>query len=149
MTRPDEVRAEIRYVPGPSCRPWTRPAKRTRFRPAWPATLKRPLPRQAGDTWLTVKMTRPARGRTKVKVVVRRRFDPDVPIHGRDEWKWSTRSWLADDDDPVAEPPEPAPPLGPAEGSEPPEYAPLGDPLGAAIGVLVPVTWDSEDEAGD
>ena len=37
-------------------------------------------------------MTRAGLGRTKVKVVVRRFFDPVVPIHGREELKWLTRA---------------------------------------------------------
>jgi hypothetical protein len=48
------------------------------------------MPRQAGETWLTLKVTRAGLGRTNEKVVVRRRFGPVVPIQGRDELKWLT-----------------------------------------------------------
>jgi hypothetical protein len=91
MTRPDAVRAEMRYVPGSSGRPWTLPRKGTRFKPARPATLKWPTPWQLGETWLTVKMTRVGLERANVRVVVRRFFGPVVPIHGREELKCSTR----------------------------------------------------------
>src|SRR6266511_2023263 len=66
-----------------------------------------------------VKMTRAAPGRTKVKVVVRRRFDPVVPIHSREEWKCSTREEL---EEPLA--------LVPPEAVLEPAYVPPPeDPL--------------------
>jgi hypothetical protein len=68
-----------------------RPPNRTRFTPAWPATLKRPSRRHAGETWSTAKSTRPARDKTKTKVVVRRCFEPVVAIQRRDDRKLSTR----------------------------------------------------------
>jgi hypothetical protein len=126
-TWPVAVRMETRYVPASSGRPCTAPANRTRFSPACALTVKRPIPTQAGDTCFTVKTTRAACPRTKVKVVVRRRRGPLVPIQPRDEWKCSARGPLAvdaplgdaapalvgaNDAPPVEERPDPAAPPG-------------------------------------
>jgi hypothetical protein len=100
-TEPPLVRAEIRYVPGPSCCRPTRPANRTRLRPGLPRTLKRPITSQTGETWVTVKKTRAARGRTKVSVVKRRARLPLIAIHVRDDSKCLTlglRAGLAPDE---------------------------------------------------
>jgi len=49
-TRPEGVRMEMRYVPGPSCCPCTRPEKRTRLMPDRPRTVKCPTPMHCGET---------------------------------------------------------------------------------------------------
>ena len=72
--------------------------------------------RQTGESCLTTKTTRAARGRTKVKVVPRSRFGPLVAIQGREERSRSTRvrsgpgAADAEDVDPAELPPgvEPA-----------------------------------------
>src|SRR6476659_6768515 len=74
--------------------------------------------------------TRPRCRRTKVRIVVCRRFEPVTPIHGRDEWKWSTPAAVDDDavgDD--ADPAEPAPEPEPVPEPEPPARAPGEPPL--------------------
>jgi hypothetical protein len=43
-------------------------------------TVNRAVIRHSGDTCLTTKTTRAARGSVKVKVVKRRRFGPVIPI---------------------------------------------------------------------
>src|SRR5215213_3904729 len=54
------------------------------------------MPTHAGESWLTVRITRVAAGNTNTSVVVRRRFAPRVPIHGRVELKCSTRTLCAE-----------------------------------------------------
>src|SRR4051812_7368676 len=98
-----------------------RPTKRIRFRPACPATRKRPIPMQTGETSLTVKITRAAAGRTKVTVVTRRRRGPLVPIHGRDESTCSTAGPPPDGVLDRAEPPREAEPPPEVEPGEPPD----------------------------
>src|SRR5262249_57023965 len=84
------------YVPAASAWPCTTPAKRTRFSPGRPATVKCPIPTQAGETCLTVKTTRPACRRTRMKVVVRRCRGPVVPIQPPDARRPSARGALDD-----------------------------------------------------
>jgi hypothetical protein len=50
---------------------------------------KCPAIRHVGETCLTTKTTRASRGSTKVSVVPRRRFGPEVEIHVRDERRLS------------------------------------------------------------
>lgn len=78
-------------MPATSCRCFPRPGKRTRLRPACPCTESCPAIRQVGETCLTTKITRVSRGSTKVNVVPRRRFGPEVEIQDRDEWMLSIR----------------------------------------------------------
>jgi hypothetical protein len=59
------------------------------LRPAWPCTENCPATLHVGETSLTTKTTRASRGSTKVSVVPRRRFGPDVEIHVRDERRLS------------------------------------------------------------
>jgi hypothetical protein len=59
------------------------------LRPACPCTENCPAIRHVGETCLTTKITRASRGSTKVSVVPRRRFGPEVEIHARDERRLS------------------------------------------------------------
>ena len=83
------------------------------MRPARPLTAKRPAILQTGETCSTTKNTREARGSTKVKVVMRRRFGPLVAIQRREERKRLTlgASELGanEADPPDADSPEPRP----------------------------------------
>src|SRR3954471_7403468 len=93
---------------------------------------------QTGETWLTVKTTRAAAGRTNVTVVTRRRRGPLVAIHGRDESTCSTTGALPEG---VLDEPEPPPELEPVE---PPETeaggCEVGPPAGAVAGFDTAVT---------
>jgi hypothetical protein len=59
------------------------------LRPACPCTENFPAIRHVGETCLTTKTTRASRGSTKVSVVPRRPFGPEVEIHARDERRLS------------------------------------------------------------
>jgi hypothetical protein len=59
------------------------------LRPACPCTENCPAIRHVGETCLTTKTTRASRGSTKVSVVPRRPFEPEVEIHARDERRLS------------------------------------------------------------
>jgi hypothetical protein len=67
---------------------------------------KRPAIRHVGETCSTTKTTRASRGSTKVSVVPRRRFGPDVEIHVREERRLSCRLPLDDPELPAEEGPE-------------------------------------------
>jgi hypothetical protein len=78
---------------------------------------KRPAILQTGETCSTTKNTREARGSTKVKVVMRRRFGPLVAIQRREERKRLTlgasERRANEADPPDADSPEPRPSVEP------------------------------------
>jgi molecular chaperone DnaJ len=119
------------------------------LRPACAFTAKCAAIRQTGESCLTTKSTRAARGRTKVKVVPRSRFGPLVAIQGREERSRSTcvRSGPdavdAEDGDPAEPPPAVEPATGElalAAGAADPAWVDSGactEPTGSAGGATV------------
>jgi len=107
------------------------------LRPACPGTENCPATLHVGETCLTTKITPASRGSTKVRVVPRRRFGPEVEIHVRDERRLSIcgRSGrlpldepeLLAEDGPDAEGPAELPRIEPTvAAAEPTEEATVG-----------------------